>query len=107
MTDSLTDATDVFGDDMPVWMDSRLVPPAIAPVQAYASAMLIDRSFRLAMDAFAADPEFLAVVAPDLYLTRGSLVSRFVLGVSQTRPYVAVVGARNKLRHSLHATGVL
>ena len=82
-------------------------PPTLTDVDGCAAAMLVAPMFRLAADALQADPGFLQIVAPDLFLIRGSLAwqsfQRFVLG----RTYVAAVGSRKGLRHSLHSTGVL
>ena len=67
-------------------------PPTLTDVDGCAAAMLVAPMFRLAADALQADPGFLQIVAPDLYLARGSLAwksfQRFVLG----RPYVDAVG---------------
>jgi hypothetical protein len=95
MTDSLTDATDVFGDDMPAWMT------AAAPVKGAISL------------APATDPDFITLVdLMDSWATM-QIAATFLTGVQQARaeserrPYVAAKGARNKLRADLHATGVL
>lgn len=95
MTDSLTDATDVFGDDMPAWMT------AAAPTKGAISL------------APKTDPDFLVLVdLMDSWATM-QFAAAFLTGVqharaeSERRPYVAVKGARNKLRAGLHATGVL
>ena len=95
MHDVLTDASDVFGDDMPAWMTARPEPPAplsLAP---------------------ATDPDFITLVdLMDSWATM-QFAAAFMTGVKQARaeserrPYVAVKGACNKLRADLHATGVL
>lgn len=62
-----------------------------------------------------ADAGFLAIVAPDLYLFRGSILANATILANfgrsaaqcQEPNYQAVPGARNALRHTLHATGVL
>lgn len=58
------------------------------------------------------DPAFVAVV--DTMLLDAALVQTFFTAAmraakqaTERRPYVAVVGSRNALRHTLHQTGVL
>lgn len=95
MTDSLTDATDIFGNDMPVWMT------AAAPTKGAISL------------APKTDPDFITLVdLMDSWATM-QIAAAFLTGVQQARaeserrPYVAVKGAGKKMRRDLHATGVL
>lgn len=60
------------------------------------------------------DPQFVAIVDTCTAMIDAMAMQAFVSGfvqaqraASERRPYVAVVGSRNKLRHSLHQTGVL
>lgn len=95
MADPLTDATDIFGDDMPAWMIAAA--PAKNPISL----------------APATDPDFLVLVdLMDSWATM-QFAAAFLTGVQQARaeserrPYVAVKGAGKKIRADLHATGVL
>ena len=83
--DDLADAGDVWADETPA-----ATAPAM-PTQAETNAAL----------------EHMRVNDPAGYLALGSMVRAFMKGVSETAPYKAVPGARNKLRSDLHATGVL
>lgn len=60
------------------------------------------------------DPTFLAVVDTAIAMIDAALAQVFFNAamqaakqVSERRPYIAAVGSRNALRHSLHQTGVL
>lgn len=90
------DLDDVRGLDL--WAPE---PPVVAPVP---------RGFALAFARVNGlshtDPEFLALVAPDLYLQVGSMAHAFAKGVSQGSAYVPVPGARKAMEHSLYQTGV-
>jgi hypothetical protein len=95
MTDSLTDATDVFGDDMPAWMTAAASTKGVISL------------------APATDPDFVTLVdLMDSWATM-QFAAAFMTGVQQARaeserrPYVAVKGAGKKMRAGLHATGVL
>jgi hypothetical protein len=56
------------------------------------------------------DPQFVAVVDTMTMMHDMMAAAAFMQGMraaSERRPYVAVVGSRNAIRHSLHQTGVL
>jgi hypothetical protein len=54
------------------------------------------------------DPAFVAIVDPGYYLAVKALAHAATQQAAQAgRPYVAVVGARNALRRTLHQTGVI
>lgn len=90
MTDSLTDATDLFGDDMTAPAPAKN-PISLAP---------------------ATDPDFITLVDlmdswATMQFAAAFMIVQQVRAESERRPYVAAKGAGKKMRADLHATGVL
>lgn len=88
---SLTDASDVFGDDEPAWVATHSDPCAD-----------IDATMRL----LGGDPVRLREESPADYLAFGSFLVAFKQA-SERAPYVAKPNAGSDLRHSLYQAGVI
>ena len=88
---ALTDASDIFGDDKPVWMSAAIERNPAAEA---------------AMRLIGIDPESLLATNPAAYLA-AEMAFQAGLRNAAVRPYVAQPGAGKALRHSLHETGVL